>query len=267
MSERSISLDDLISYFEGNASKSLEEEILRQREKDEEFAEEMEDWEYHIKEDGNPSAVIAQLKAFKEVWHDTKPHEAKKVKPLFPRWTPIAVAAAIAIFLASSVALQGLLRGDGLDLDAQLASDMNQKIGLLIGPEAGIDSQKDKAVEWERMIREANAKSDMNTALAMVDSLIGLFPEDHSYQLLKGLLLEKYQKSPAAILQLEKVSELAGEDLSVSCESKWYLILIHAKQKQNAKALESVNSWENGRCAELDQERAKQLKEMRKLLE
>lgn len=262
MSEKHITMDELILYLGGEASDPLIKRIEQQRAEDEEFNEEMEEWESRLQEEGNPKALIEQMKHFETVWQSTEvPVETAK-KIAFPRWIPLAIAAGFALLLLAYFNWQGRQGELGFQFEKQLAAELDSKVALLIGPEAGItDPGQEEAIKqqlWESFERE-----DFEVALQMVDSLILKNPDDLNNLLLKGLIFEKYGKSEKALATLEMLSSKAQEEIAIGCESLWYQCLILGKTGQKVSFLERAEEWKESRCGELDAGRMKQLEHIK----
>ena len=176
-------------------------------------------------------------------------------------WSYMAIAAAIVVLLASFLWLG---KGNAVSLDKTLASELNSKVALVIGPEAGVPNAE-KLSQLKGEAWNAFENGDLEVALKKVDSLIELQPEDPSYVLLKGLIFEKYGQSAQAIETLEASLKHPHAELINSCESLWYLSLIHATQKDKAAFESSVQRWQESRCGELDNKRKAQIQEIEKI--
>ncbi|MCI4666639.1 MAG: hypothetical protein MRZ79_00655 [Bacteroidia bacterium] len=278
MSNTEITMDELIQYLEGKASDILIRRIEKQRSEDEEFGEEMDEWESRLNEEEDKEAFFQQMKMMEEAWQSTdlshliQEYEKSEKEGLviarnikFPSWVPIAIAAAIALIILSVFVLNSNSSNTGINTQQQLAQELNSKVAILIGPEAAVgNSSEGKSFKMQAW--EAFERGEFEESLRMVDSMISNDPLNADNYLLKGLIYEKFGKSAEALKMLEQTSQMDTEDLPVTCESLWYMMLIFAKDGESSQFSETFNRWKNGKCGQLDAGRLGQLNQIQKTL-
>lgn len=258
MSEKQITMDELILYLKGNAPDPLVRRIESQRAEDEEFNEEMDDWETRLREEGDAGAFFEQMKMVEKAWQETEVPIQKGTTIIFPSWGPLALAAGIALLLLSYLTWNGLKTNPRETIAQQLAQELDSKVALLIGPEAGVEDGSSRK-SFEEQVWEAFEKDEFDKALEKVDSLISKDPKDLNNLLLKALIFEKYGKSEKALAILEKISQSPEKEIDINCESLWYQCLITGKNGKKGDFQQKMNAWKEGRCGELDAGRLSQL--------
>jgi len=255
MSETQITLKELIRYFEGDAANSLVKKIDRQRAEDAGFAEELEEWEARIMDENEPGETLRMMKMMEQTWQETEAHRMEEKKIILPRWMPLALAASIALIIAS-LFIFNPPESEILDQE-QLATEVDQKIALMIGPKAGISSeQKDQLRQrtWTAIENE-----ELDKALARVDSMIQADPQNSDYLLLKGLIYEKFGKRDKALEAMKSSLSLPATKSISRCESLWYLSLIYAHEGKKDEFTKFSEKWKENGCNRLDSGRAEQL--------
>ncbi|MEL6132340.1 MAG: hypothetical protein AAFR59_03140 [Bacteroidota bacterium] len=267
MFHREISMEELVSYLQGTASEQLKQEIDSQRQADEDFEEELQNWEAYIEDHEDPEKAVQRIMTIHTVWKNTPIEEvassgptAASVKPLWARPTILlSVAAAIALLLLST-GIINWTETARIDYQEMASQEVDRELSRIL------DIQATASVDTgslQAKLKHAYAVEGDSGLVVLIDQL----PEaarTEEIRLLHALALSQTQAQEEALWILDTLAKVSAED-KIRCNSIWNGFWI-ALELEKWKAKDWASKWDMKdrgiNCSELFPAKDKKIKEV-----